>query len=133
MLGSYSIFYSSPVGFFLSKFALFLHFRPDSQFREYSTKEVRIEMRKVLWTQYIYQDSKLLAGFMQLYILFLPVWSGAEIKFKLDHLSRLYTGSFQSIEIGKKFSWTFDNVFHVYLMSGLKKNAKFFFSRWLFF
>ena len=43
------------------------------------------------------------------------------------------TGSFQSIEIGNKFSWTFDNVFHVYLMRRLKKNAKIFFSRWLFF
>ena len=34
------------------------------------------------------------------------------------------TGSFQSIEIGKKFSQTFDNVFHVYLMSVFQKNAK---------
>ena len=41
------------------------------------------------------------------------------------------TPSFQSIEIGKKFSRIFDNDFHVYLMRGLKKNA-IFFSQWLF-
>ena len=32
-----------------------------------------------------------------------------------------------SIEISKKFFRTFDNVFHVYLMKRLKKNANFFF------
>ena len=38
---------------------------------------------------------------------------------------------FQSIEIAKKVFVIFDNVFHAYLMSGLKKNA-IFFSQWLF-
>ena len=35
-----------------------------------------------------------------------------------------FTPSFQSIEIGKKVFLTLDNVFHVYLMSGLQKHAK---------
>ena len=39
-----------------------------------------------------------------------------------------YTLSFQSIEIDKKFFLAFDNVFHVYLMRGLQKNEKWFFS-----
>ena len=41
-----------------------------------------------------------------------------------EQLEALLTVCFQSIEIGKKFFLTFDNVFHVYLMSGLQKNAK---------
>ena len=43
---------------------------------------------------------------------------------KLPTIESKYTGSFLSIEIGNKFSVIFDNVFHVYLMKGLKKNAK---------
>ena len=41
-----------------------------------------------------------------------------------DFLNILITPSFQTIEIGEKFSQTFDHVFHVYLIRGLKKKAK---------
>ena len=40
----------------------------------------------------------------------------------------LLTVGFYSIEIAKKVYVTFDNVFHAYLMSGLKKYANFFFT-----
>ena len=44
------------------------------------------------------------------------------------------TVGFQSIEIAKKVFLTFDNIFHAYLMSRLKKNAKkIFFHGGLFF
>ena len=36
----------------------------------------------------------------------------------------MYTVGFQSIEIAKKVFVTFDTVFQIYLMSGLKKNEK---------
>ena len=38
--------------------------------------------------------------------------------------SCLITACFLSISIGKKFFLTINNIFHVYLMSGLQKNAK---------
>ena len=45
-----------------------------------------------------------------------------------QEIKRVATGSitvgFSSIEIAKKVFVTLDNVFHVYLMSGLKKCAK---------
>ena len=44
----------------------------------------------------------------------------------------MYTMCFYSIEIAKRVFVIFDNIFHVYLMSGLQK-MQFFFSRWLFF
>ena len=43
------------------------------------------------------------------------------------------TVGFQSIEIAKKVFVIFDNVFHAYLMSRLKKNAKIFFFTVAFF
>ena len=53
-------------------------------------------------------------------------------KLKKIH-SALRTVGFQSIEIAKKVFVTFDNVFHAYLMSGLKKYANIFFFTMAFF
>ena len=52
---------------------------------------------------------------------------GSGCIFDCIYVDILVTVGFQSIEIAKKVFVTFDTVFHIYLMSGLKKYAKKFF------
>ena len=62
----------------------------------------------------------------QLYLLQMPR------DFLPDCIKQLSTVGIQSLEIGKKVLGSFDNLFHVYLMNGLQKYIKHFFSLQLF-
>ena len=53
------------------------------------------------------------------------IWKSLTYIFAAHCISRsLFHRMFLEIETGKKMFLTFDNIFHVYLMSGLQKNAK---------